>query len=198
MPRGAVPCPAAGCSAAGCRAAPCGAVPCCAVMRAVLCVLFRACQALVDEVSSSSKEVFHTRFVRTALLNHIEGSQLSSARLGSAQLSSVIAQQCVAQRRATPCGAVPYPAVRCCAVRRCAVLFFRTHRSTKYHAITRYQVPVCMCVLVFLLSALIVLPLGPLVVFFPANYTRTADQNVISPTSTQHSIGQSALCTSCT
>ena len=101
--------------------------------------------------------------------------QLSSAQLFTAQ-----------QRRAVPC-----PAVRCCVVLRCT--FVLTYSSTRYDV--KYQVPVSVmcvrtcCVLVFLLSWFSsLLSLGPHVACFPPlSYTRTADQNVTSPTRTQHS-----------
>ena len=56
---------------------------------------------------------------------------------------------------------------------------------------TGYQVQVCMCVLVFFFSC--VLLLGPHLFFLAKNTGTTADQNVTSPTSTQHSTGQPAL-----
>ena len=54
---------------------------------------------------------------------------------------------------------------------------------------TRYQVTgTYMCVLVFWVFSLTAFPLSdPLRVLFFAIYTRTADQNIASPTSTQHS-----------
>ena len=51
---------------------------------------------------------------------------------------------------------------------------------------TRYRyVRVCTCLFAFFGD--FVLPLGPFRVCFFTNYTRTADQNVTSPTNTQHS-----------
>ena len=110
------------------------------------------------------------------------------------------AAQCSAVRcRAVPClvrcGAVmcrPCHAVPCCAV--CCI------SNTQQYQISceKYQVPgAAMNTRVriveqtsFCFLHLIVLSRSCL---FFANYTRTADQNVASPTSTQHSTGQAAL-----
>ena len=164
----------------------CRAAPCCAVLcRSACCaVLFRTCQVSFDKVSSSSTEVHHTRFVRTTLLNHIDAPN-------SAQLS-----YSSAARRAAPCGAVwcramPCFAFRCGAVPCCAVLYSNTLYQvscevpgTRYRYVRAYSV--------FLLSSMIVLALGPLGVLFFAKCTRTADQNVTSPTTTLHSTGNSS------
>ena len=99
--RYAVPCPAVRC----------GTVRCCDVLRAVLYLFFRACQVsfgIIQQYQGTPHQV-----VRTALMNHIECSQLSSAQLSSAQLSSAIAQQREGQRRAVPCGAVWCRALPC-------------------------------------------------------------------------------------
>ena len=94
--RYAVPCPAVRC----------GTVRCCDVLRAVLYLFFRACQVsfgIIQQYQGTPHQV-----VRTALMNHIKCSQLSSAQLllSSAKGSAV---RC----RAVPCGAVPCPAVWC-------------------------------------------------------------------------------------
>ena len=103
-----------------------------------------------------------------------------------AQLSPTIAQQC----SAAPCSAVPCPALRCYAVLLLRRALFRTHSSTRYHAQSRHQVSICTCVtriFAFIMEG----TLGPLhPVFFLANYTRTAGQNVTLPASTQHSTTQ--------
>ena len=90
-----------------------------------------------------------------------------------------------AHRRVVPCGAVPFPAVRC--VLRYA--FLRAYSSTRYES--KYQVPGGM----YVLCPRLFLCFLQLIVFSrspspprPANYTRTADQNVTSPISTQHSV----------
>ena len=88
------------------------------------------------------------------------------------------------QRSVAPC-----PAVRCCVVLRCA--FVRTYSSTRYDA--KYQVPgTVMYVHVgysfFFLQLRVIFSRSPsMPPPPPANCPRTADQNVTSPTSTQHS-----------
>ena len=77
------------------------------------------------------------------------------AQLGSAQLSSVQAQKRAAQRRAVPC----CRALPCGAVLRRAMLSFE---HVVYRMRSKYQVPKCTSVLVFLVSSLVVLPLGRL------------------------------------
>ena len=94
-------------------------MPCCAVLRAVLYLLFRSCHVSFDEVSSSSTDVHHTRFVRTQLLNFCE--------MLSVHLSSALAQQRSAQRRVVACFALP-----CGGELRYTVLCF--------HSNTRHQV----------------------------------------------------------
>ena len=85
-----------------------------------------------------------------------------------------------AQRCAVPCGVVPCLALRCGVVLRCAL--FRTYSSAT-------GIRVVYSSFVFSTFDLSWSPC-----LFPrANYTRTADQNVTPPTSTQHSTGQFAL-----
>ena len=74
-----------------------------------------------------------------------------------------------------PSGAVPCPAVRCGAVPCCAMLSFEDTVPGIMRS-TRYQVPVCSCVLFCLPSSLIVHPLGPV---------------LVSPTRKSHSYCQS-------
>ena len=75
----------------------------------------------------------------------------------------------------------------CCIVLRCAFVRMNSSSTRYMMRSTGCQVPLCTrCVLIFLLF-LQVISLGP---HFPpphANYTRIADQNVASPTITQHS-----------
>ena len=108
----------------------------------------------------------------SALLNH-KKRQLSSAQL---YLSS-----------AAPCGAVRCHDLPCGAVLCRAELCFLSNIRYKY------QVPACTYVLVFSLSSFECPRSILFMFFFLANYTRSADQNVASPTSTQDSTGQSAL-----
>ena len=151
------------------RAAPCW---CCPVPRCVLCLLFRTCKVIFDEVSCSITGVYHNRFVRTTLLNK------TIALPAQVSYSS-------AARSAVPCRAVPCPAVPCCAV-----LSFE--HSTRCHA--KYQVPgIGMYVCTRLLAFFTGCPPSRSSFFYFANFPRIADQKVTSPTSTQqYSTGQSA------
>ena len=63
----AVRCRARPCGAVSCGAVPCCAVPCCVVLRALMYQLFRTRQVPFDEVTYSSIEVPHTRFVCTIM-----------------------------------------------------------------------------------------------------------------------------------
>ena len=100
------PCSAQQRSAVRCRAVPRRAVRCCAMLRAVLYLLFRACQVSCEGIIRSiipGTRYLYTRFVRNTSLNH-------KCPPSSAQLSYDIAQQ---RSGAVPCCAVACPAVRC-------------------------------------------------------------------------------------
>ena len=135
------------------------------------------------------------------LLSYIPGVT-RSVTLGTkqqekySQLSSTPLAQ---QRRVVPCGIVRCRALRCGVVPCCAL--FHTYSRGRYNA--KYQVPSsgmyvwtgdphskCLS----LLSSLTVLFTF---FFLLQKYTRTADQNVTSPASTQHSTAKgNQLCTS--
>ena len=105
---------------------------------------------------------------------------------------SSAAQRCAVPCPAVACRALPCAALchaaPCCAVLRCAL--FRTS-STRYNA--TYQV----CTRLFAFFVRLSSP-GPLLLIFFTKYPSTADQNVTSQTSTQHSTAQqgNAICTS--
>ena len=161
------------CRAVSCPAVRCGAaVPWCAVVGRAVCYtsLTLSCMpGIIRSIMAGTRYrtpglfVLHRWIVKNAL---------------PARLSSAVAQQ----RSATPCGAVR--GALCRAASGCAVLSF-ADTVPGIMCSTRYQVPVCTCLLV-LFSRLTVLP-RPRLPPPPANYTRTADQNVTSPSSTQHS-----------
>ena len=100
-----------------------------------------------------------------------------------AQISPAIYSP-AAQRSAVRCRAVRCRALPCAAVLCRVALCFISN-------IQQYQGYTWCCILFVLLF----LHLALSVPMFPphANYARTADQNVASPTITQHSTGQSAL-----
>lgn len=95
-----------------CGAILCGSMPCCAVLRAVIYILVRTCQVSFDQVSYSSNEVHHTRFVRTTLWHHKKCTPSSAQHSYSYMRAQTIAVQC----RAVPLLALPCGAVTCCAV----------------------------------------------------------------------------------
>ena len=100
-----------------------------------------------------------------------------------------------AQRRAMPRGAMPF-ALGCDAVPCCGVFSFDI-QSTRYHAKNvRYQVPAAGMYVYDRLQAFLLPSFGgPFsVMFFFANYTRIADQNAASPTSTHHSTEANQFC----
>ena len=175
-------CRALPCRALPCGAIPCGAVPCWAVLRVSPYLIFRTWQA-------SSEVSFQVLVLPQVCIYYLLRCSITKNAL-PAQLNPAIAKQ----RNAAPCGAVPCLALRCGVLPCCSAVlccaFFRAY-STGNHA--KYQVPVCTCILVVLLSSFD----GPLSVLFMyfifcfANYT-TADQNVTSPKNTRHSTGQSA------
>ena len=117
------------------------------------------------------------------MLNHNKNAppaQLSPQLFSSQQRSAV---RC----RAVPCGVVPCPAVRSGFMLRCA--FFRTYSSTRHmmrstrYRYVRVSLSSFSCFFFKVDCPLSVrMPHPP-----PTNYTRTADQNVTLPTSTQHS-----------
>ena len=90
------------------------------------------------------------------------------------------------QRRAVRCRSLPCLALRWVLFRAALCFLPSIQRYQVYYV--KYQVQVCTCcVLVFLLSS-VYCPLSvPMPPSPPANYTRTADQNVTPSTSTQHS-----------
>ena len=150
----------------GCRALPCGTVRCCVVPCCVLCCTSSFVQARYHSNYYCTRYRYYTRFAVCTTLNHKKctHSQLSSPPL---YLSSTMR-----------CHAVPCLALRCCA-------FFRTCSSTRYHA--KYQIPdagMDVCTRPSFLQ-LICPPRSFAVCFFLASYSRAADQNVTSPTSTQ-------------
>ena len=110
----------------------------------------------------------------TTVLNHnARPAQISPA------LCSPAAQRSAVRCRAVRCRALPYAAVLCLA----ALCFLSN--------IHQYQVNV-LCTLRFAFFHFFI-SLGPHVFSLHANHTRTADQNVTPPTSTQHSTGQFGL-----
>ena len=99
-----------------------------------------------------------------------------------------------AQRSAVRCPSVPCLALRCGVVPcRAALCFISNTAVPKYHA--KFQARVCMYVCTCIFASLIDCSRfrSSSRYIFVANYTRTADQNVTSQTSTQHSTGQSTL-----
>ena len=139
-------------------------------------------RAIEGGYSTTSPGFVHTRYYVTE----------SQCTPGSAQPSYIYSS--AAQRSALRCRAVRCrafcPALRCCVVLPCAL--FRTFSNVRYE--TKYQVSgagmymLCTRILAFSSVDLSVSNFSP-----HANYTRTADQNVTPPTSTQHSTGQLAL-----
>ena len=143
-------CSAAPCCAVRCRAAPFGAVPCRAmpcgavlcravrrldVLRALLHLLF--CNARNHSKYHTRYRYYYARFIRITLLI----IQNALPALSSA-----------APCGAVPCGAVPFPAVRWYAMPRRDVFFSHTLVLGIMRS-TMYQVPVCACILFFLLSS---------------------------------------------
>ena len=104
------------------------------------------------------------------------------SQYGHPQLSS--AAPCDAVRcRALPCGAL-----RCCVALRCA--FVRTHTAVPGMMRTIRHLYVRVVYSSFLLSS-VDCPLSAHMFFPPSKVcTRTANQNVTSPTSTKHSSAQ--------
>ena len=170
---------------------PCHAVLCGAVLGRAACFAALTLSYHLHASYHSKCHVryrcYYARFVHTTLLNCKKctpsSAQLSSAQLISAQLQ--LSYSSAAQRIAVWCHVVPCLTLRCGAVPCCA--FVRTY-CTRYHAkykvpgimrSTRYQVPVCTCVLVFLFS-LFDCSLGSHAFVLLANYTR------IPPITTWH------------
>ena len=166
-----------------------GAVPgravwyCAVLCRAVRCcvMLYLPCALLYMLIRTGqvSLEVSYQAVLHQVCTYCIVESQKMQSQLSSVQLLLNSA----ARPLALPCGVVP-----CCA-------FFFCIYSTRYHA--TYQVPgtgMNMCTRLFAFCVyLYVLSRFSLCFFLRTLHPYTADQNVTSPTSTQHSSGQSAL-----
>ena len=170
-------------SAAPCRDEPRRAVRhwavlCCAVPCCVLCSTYYF-------VHTRYHSKYHTRSWYYYSTPGCTYYLLNNKNSLPAQLSPAIAPQ----RSAVRCRVLLCRAVLCCAALR-FLSNIQYQLSCKVPG-TRYRYARVYLSFCFLLH-LIVLFRSPSCFFF-TNYTRTADQNVTSPTSAQHSKGQSAL-----
>ena len=138
---------------------------CCAVLcRAASFAVF----TLSFEVSYQVPKLLILHKVCAYYIEFVEPQEMHS-QLSSAQL--YVTQQPTAVR----CRTLPCPAVRCCTVLRCA-LFRTCKKRCRYVRVFSY-----FSSLPLIVAVLFMPPPPP-----PANCTRTADQHVASPTSTQH------------
>ena len=154
-------------------------------------------------VPRNTMEMMH-RTLKSSMLNRDSGSTVLCRgecfavltlillnHNNSAPPAQLSPQLYIAYSSAATCGFVRCRAspgsARCCLMLR--VAFVRTYSSNRYMMrSTRHQVPVCTCFRTRLLAFFkfgypLSVPMSP----SPANYTRTADQSVTSPTRTQHS-----------
>ena len=158
----------------------CGTGRCCAVLCRAACFalpIISYIPGIIRSIIPGAGTTTVHQVVRTTLLNNKNSLP--------AQLSPAIAPQ----RSAVRCRVLLCRAVLCCAALR-FLSNIQYQLSCKVPG-TRYRYARVYLSFCFLLH-LIVLFRSPSCFFF-TNYTRTADQNVTSPTSAQHSKGQSAL-----
>ena len=166
------------CRALLCGVVLCRAVLCCTVLSVALYLLFRTCQVSFDEVSSSSTELQHNVIFFLITSNAPSSAQLSYSS---------------AAPSAAPCGAVrcmPCPAV----LRRTALCFLLNIQQyqvsceipgTRYRYVRVYSsTPFLHCPSSF--SVLFASPSPKITPVLPIRI-------VTSPTSIQHSTGQSIL-----
>ena len=181
--------------AVGCRGVPCGAVGCRGVPRgAVLCRAVPCCVLEVLTISYNAR--YHSKYGYQVpvLLYHVCTYYIFYHKkcTPTSQLNPAIPQHC----SAAPCGVVRCHAswLRFSAVPCCTVLSLE-HTAPSITRSTRYQAPVCTGVLlIIILLFSYEYPLSFVSVFcFSRKLHHAADQNVASPTSTQHSTGQPAL-----
>ena len=153
-------------------------MPCC-----VPCCTYYFIQPRYNSKCHTRYPYYTTRLVRTTLLN--------KKKTLPAQLTAQLFFSSAVLRRA-----VRWRALRCGAVACCSALSFVHTAVPGIMQSIRYQVTVQFtCVLlVDLLSRSIILSRPSSYCIFPfASCTRTANENVTSPASMQHSTGQSAV-----